>query len=440
MKGSDIMYHFIGIKGTGMSALAVILKQLGYEVNGSDIAKHFFTESELIKNNIPITTYDESNIKEGLIIIKGASITPDNVELMAAKKLNLEIINYEEMVGRLTTQFKTICISGCHGKTTTTAMTAHVLNQITGINYLIGDGTGNATPDNEFLALESCEYRRHFLEYTPYYAVILNIDLDHVDYFKDIDDVFLAYQQLADKATHMVIACGDDELAKKITSKKKIAFFGTNDDNDIKAMNIDYKASGTSFDVYALGELYGHFDLPIYAKHQLLDALAVITICYYEKIDALLVNKCFQTFTGAKRRFHETKAGNSVIIDDYAHHPNEAKSTINAIKQKYPNKKIISIFQPHTFTRTKEFALDLANVLKETNEAYIMDIHPAREKQEDYPEVTKDIIISKLPNGHALTIDDADILNQYDDAVFIFMSPNDISKLEDDLIKLKSNN
>jgi len=434
------MYHFIGIKGTGMSALAVILKQLGNEVKGSDIEKHFFTESELIKNNIPITTYDESNIKEGLTIIKGASITEDNVELIKAKKLNLEIINYEEMVGKLTRQFKTICISGCHGKTTTTAMTAHVLNQIIGINYLIGDGTGSANKNNAFFALESCEYRRHFLEYTPYYAVILNIDLDHVDYFKDIDDVALAYQQLANKATNMVIACGDDALAKKITSDKKIAFFGTNEDNDVRATNIKYQEDGTSFDVYAENKFYGHFNLPTYALHQLLDSLAVITICYYENIDANLVNKCFQTFTGAKRRFHETIAGNCIIIDDYAHHPNEAKSTINAIKQKYPNKKIISIFQPHTFSRTEEFASDLAEVLKETEVSYIMDIHPAREKQEDYPNITKDIIISKLPNGYPLTIDDADILNKYDDAVFIFMSPNDISKLEDDLIKLKSNN
>ena len=433
------MYHFIGIKGTGMSALAVILKKLGNEVCGSDIPKHFFTESELIKNNIPITTYDESNIKEGLTIIKGASITDDNVELIAAKKLNLEIINYEEMVGKLTKEFKTICIAGCHGKTTTTAMTAHVLNQIIGINYLIGDGTGNANKENAFFALESCEYRRHFLEYTPYYAVILNIDLDHVDYFKDIDDVFLAYQQLADKATKMVIACGDDKLAKKIISDKKIVFFGTNEDNDIKATNIKYNINGTSFDVYAENKFYGHFDLPIYANHQLLDSLAVITICYYENIDATLVNKCFQTFTGAKRRFHETIVKSCVIIDDYAHHPNEAKSTINAIKQKYPNKKIISIFQPHTFSRTKEFANDIAEVFKQTDASFIMDIHPAREKQEDYPNITKDIIISKLPNGHSLTIDDADILNKYDDAVFVFMSPNDISKLEDDLIKLKSN-
>ena len=433
------MYHFIGIKGTGMSALAVILKKLGHDVQGSDVPKHFFTEEGLIKNNIPITTYDESNIKEGLTIIKGASITDDNVELIAAKKLNLEIINYEEMVGKLTKEFKTICIAGCHGKTTTTAMTAHVLSQIIGINYLIGDGTGDAKKDNEFFALESCEYRRHFLEYTPYYAVILNIDLDHVDYFKDISDVILAYEQFATKATKMVIACGDDPLIKKMHLNKEIVYFGLNDDNDVKATNIKYDKTGTSFDVYIENEYYGHFDLPIFATHQLLDSLAVITICYYEHIESSIVNKCFQTFTGAKRRFSETIVDNNVIIDDYAHHPNEIKSTINAIKQKYPNKQIISIFQPHTFSRTKEFASDIAEVLKNTDEAFIMDIHPAREKQEDYPGITKEIIINKLPNGHSLKIDDASILDEYDNAVFIFMSPNDISKLENDLIKLKSN-
>lgn len=431
------MYHFIGIKGAGMSALAVILKKLGYEVNGSDLEKHFFTEEELIKNNIEMTPYDKKNIKEGMKIIKGASITEDNIELIRAKELGLEIITYEEMVGKLTREYKTICIAGCHGKTTTTAMTSLVFDKIVGINYLIGDGTGYADKKNSFFALESCEYKRHFLSYLPYYAVILNIDLDHVDYFKDINDVINAYEEFANSATKMVITCGDDELVRKMKLTKEVSYFGINEDNDIRAINIEYNQNGTSFDVIAKGELYGHFDLPIYAKHQLLDSLAVISICYYENFDSKEVLKYFKTFKGAKRRFTETFAGNNVIIDDYAHHPNEVKSTINAIKQKYPNKKIISIFQPHTFTRTKEFAGDLATVLRETDEAYIMDIHPAREKQEDYPDITKDIIINNLPNGHPLTINDANILNQYDDAVFIFMSPNDVSKLENDLIDLK---
>lgn len=433
------MYHFIGIKGAGMSALAVILKQLGYEVKGSDVSKHFFTEEELIKNNIPMTDYNKDNIYECLTIIKGASITDDNVELIRARELNLEIITYEEMLGKLTRKFKSICIAGCHGKTTTTAMMSLVLNKIKGANYLIGDGTGYASMDNDYFILESCEYRRHFLNYLPYYAVILNIDLDHVDYFKDINDVILAYQQFASNCTNTVVACGDDENVHKMKLDKKIIYFGLNKDNNVYADNIVFDKNGTSFDVYANEKLYGHFALPIFASHQLLDSLAVITICYLENIESNLVQKYFKDFSGAKRRFTETIVGNNVIIDDYAHHPNEVKSTINAIHQKYPDKKVIAIFQPHTFTRTKEFASDLAKVFSEVDEAYIMDIHPAREKQEDYPDVTKDIIINKLTNGHALTISDASILNVYDNAVFIFMSPNDISKLEDDLIKLKRN-
>lgn len=432
------MYHFIGIKGAGMSSLAVIMKQLGYQVEGSDIAKHFFTEEELIKNNIPIMVYDEKNITEGLTIIRGLSITAENPELIAAKKLNLKIIDYNEMVGLLTKEFKTICVAGCHGKTTTTSMISHVLDEIEGINYLIGDGTGHAAKDNQYFALESCEYRRHFLSYTPYYAIILNIDLDHVDYFKDINDVISAYEEYANSTTNMVLAYGDDANVRKMNLHKKVAYFGFENNNDIIATNINYTKEGTSFDVYIEEKLYGHFDLPIYGRHQLIDALATISVCYYEKINAEEVSLHLKTFTGAKRRFTETKVGDSIIIDDYAHHPNEVKSTINAIKQKYPDKQIIAIFQPHTFSRTKEFQHELAKVLSATTAAYIMDIHPAREKQEDFPDITKDIIINKMTNGYPLTINDAKILNKYHNAVFIFMSPNDVSFLEDSLKELKN--
>lgn len=431
------MYHFIGIKGAGMSSLAVIMKQLGYNVKGSDLDKHFFTEEELIKNNIPFTPYNEENITSDLTIIKGLSITNDNVEVKKAKELNLEIIPYNEMVGILTKKFKTICIAGCHGKTTTTAMTAHVLNRIKGINYLIGDGTGYANKNNEFFVLESCEYQRHFLSYLPYYAVILNIDLDHVDYFKDISDVIDAYQEYANSALKKIIACGDDQNVKSMKATKDISYFGINEDNDIKATNIEYTKNGINFDVLINNDKYGHFELPIYGHHQLLDALAVISICYYENIEAKEVEKHFKSFKGAKRRFAETFVSDCVIIDDYAHHPNEIKSTINAIKQKYPEKTIISIFQPHTFSRTKEFASDIAKVLNETDASYILDIHPARESQTDFEDITKDIILKDMPNGHPITINDAHILNRYQDAVFIFMSPNDISKLENDLINLK---
>ena len=427
------MYYFIGIKGTGMSALAVILKQLDNTVSGSDVDKHFFTEEELIKNNIPFYVYNADNIdklNKDITIIKGASIKDDNIELVRAKELELKILEYNEMVGILTDNFKTICVAGCHGKTTTTNMLALALRDA-GVNYLIGDGTGSALRENQYFALEACEYQRHFLAYHSYYAIITNIDLDHVDYYKDINDVIDAYTSYANNASKMVIANGDDPYTRTMKLKKDVVYYGLGEENDVRASNIEYKSDGISFDVNG----YGHFDLPIYGEHQLLDALAVITLCYLERVDYREVYNNLKEFRGAKRRFTEKIVGNNIIIDDYAHHPNEVKATINAIKQKYPDKKIVIIFQPHTYTRTKEFANDLINVFNNADASYILDVHPAREKQEDYPDITSDIIISKLDNGYHINIDESSRLKDYDNTVFAFMSPNDISKLEDDLIK-----
>lgn len=431
------MYHFIGIKGAGMSALAIVMKGLNFGVQGSDLAKHFFTEKGLIENNINFFEYNENNIHEGLTIIVGPSITKDNVEYKKALDLGLEIIEYVEMIGILTRKFKTICVAGCHGKTTTSSMIAQIFDKIKGTNYLIGDGTGFGSLENDMLVLESCEYRRHFLSYLPYYAIILNIDLDHVDYYKDIFDIRSAYEDYANASTKMILANGDDTEVRKMKVKKDIAYFGLGKDNNIRAVNIDYNNKGTSFDVLSDEKIYGHFQLPIYGEHQVYDALAAISVCYYEGISSSVVARYLGAFVGAQRRFTETFVGNNVIIDDYGHHPNEVKATINAIKQKYPNKIVISIFQPHTFTRTKEFAEYLAEELDRTDESYILDIHPARESQEDFPDITSDIIINRMHHGHKIDMDGAKELSKYDNAVFIFMSPNDLSKLENELIKLK---
>ena len=428
------MYYFIGIKGAGMSALAVILKKLGNTVMGSDIDKHFFTEEELINNNIPIYSYNEDNIKEGYTIIKGASIKEDNVELVKAHDLGLKILEYNEMVGELTHKFKTICIAGCHGKTTTTNMFSLALNN-RGIAYLIGDGTGDAKGDDLYFALESCEYKRHFLLYQPYYAVITNIDLDHVDYYKDIDDVIDAYTSYANNAIGSVIAYGDDPYTRKMNLKKRVVFYGLEEGNDIRAVNVKYDKTGVVFDI----EGYGHFELPLYGKHQLLDALAVISVCIEEKIPQMEVLENLKKFKGAKRRFTEKIVNDNVIIDDYAHHPNEVSATIEAIKQKYPDKKIVIIFQPHTFTRTKEFYKDLIYEFRKVDASYILDIHSARELQSDYPNVTSDLIIRSLSNGYHINIDEASKLAGYDNTVFAFMSPNDISKLENDLEDILKN-
>lgn len=433
------MYHFIGIKGSGMSALAQIMKQLGYSIQGSDVEKYFFTEDGLHSLDIPVLPFNENNITEGMKIVRGASFGDDHPEVAKALELDLNIYSYADMVGSLTRKFRSICVAGCHGKTTTTSMLAHALNGIKGANYLIGDGTGYASKENEYFIVEACEYRRHFLAYTPDYAIITNIDLDHVDYFKDIDDVIDAYQEYANKAEKMIIACGDDPYTHSLEVVKPIFYYGLDDDNDIQATNVQYKPDGISFEVTIEGNYYGFFDLPIYGKHMLLDALAVIATCYYERIEAKELAKVLKTFEGAKRRFQETVIGDNIVIDDYAHHPNEVKATLKAIKQKYPDKKVISVFQPHTFTRTKEFAEDLVNVMSTVDKAYVMDIHPAREKQEDYPEVTSDIIINNLPNGEHITMEDANKFENIENTVLVFMSPNDLSVLEKSVIELLEN-
>ena len=234
----------------------------------------------------------------------------------------------------------------------------------------------------------------------------------------------------------MVIACGDDQYTRFLNINKPVFYYGIDSDNDIIAKEIEYSEDGIHFEVEAEGNYYGTYDLPLYGKHMLLDALACISVCYYERLDFKEVSRELKTFKGAKRRFSETIVGNNVVIDDYAHHPNEVKASIKAVKQKYPNKKILAIFQPHTFTRTLEFASDLAEVLNIADEAYVLDIHPAREKQEDYPNVTSNLIVDKLKNGKLIKIDDYDLFKNLENTVILFMSPNDISSLENKVIDI----
>ena len=415
------MYHFIGIKGSGMSSLAIIMKQLGFNVQGSDYGKHYFTEENLIKNKIKILEFNKENIKDNMIIIKGNTFDETNEEIKEAINKNLKIYTYQEMVTKITNNFNLIAVSGCHGKTTTSSLLAHVLES----NYLIGDGSGKTNKNNYFV-LEACEYKRHFLSYNPNYIIITNIDLDHVDYYKNIADVIEAYQEFSSKA-NIVLACGDDKKAKKIKAHT-IYFYGTQENNYFRAKNIEYYKNGISFDLYINNKYEYHFDLPFYGKHMIENTLAVIGICYLEKIKLKQIYDKLITFKGAKRRFAETKVLDNIIIDDYAHHPNEIKSTIEATRQKYPDKELITIFEPHTFSRTKKFANKIAKELNKSDYSYVMDIYKSRETQEDYPNITSNLIIKKLKNGKYLK--NIEQLLIYNNSVLLFMSPNDLKELE----------
>ena len=428
------MYYFVGIKGAGMSALAQIMKQMGLNVSGSDKATHFFTQIGLEEKNIHFDAYNRENIKEGMIIIQGNSIKDDHEEIVRARELNLTIIPYIEMLGNLTSKFKTITIAGCHGKTTTTSMLSLVFNEIVGCNYFIGDGTGFANQKNEYFAVEACEYKRHFLYFEKEIAIITNIDLDHVDYFKDIDDVIDAYQSYVNNAKKLVIACGEDPYTKRLVSDK-IKFYGFNDEFDIVATNVVYHKLGTKFTCIIDNKEVGTFDIPVFGEHLVLNSLAVIAAAYYEGLDMNTVGSVFKSYEGAKRRFHSENVNNHIIIDDYAHHPNEVKTVIAATKQKYPNHQIIGIFQPHTFSRTEEFYQDFIESFKPLHKIYVLDIHQARELQSDYPNITSNIIIDALENAYHIEMEHPGFAYEKEDSVYLIMSPNDLSVLKNNLIE-----
>ncbi|MDD2377570.1 MAG: UDP-N-acetylmuramate--L-alanine ligase [Bacilli bacterium] len=434
-------YYLIGIKGAGLSALALILNDLGYKVVGYDDEKsHQFTEDKLIEKGIKIYTEDNDEIDSDTIVIRSTAIKMEHPQVQKAVAKNLKIYEYNQMLGKLANMFDSITVAGCHGKTTTSSLMAHTLNNLVGCNYLIGDGTGSASKENKKFVLEACEYKRNFLVYEPEYAIITNIDLDHVDYYKDIADVVDAYQEYANNASKMVIACGDDPYTHSLEVNTPIFFYGLDADNDIIAKNVEYTSTGINFDVFVEDNYYGYFDLPFYGKHMLLNSLAVIGVCYYERLNAKDVQKNMKTFGGASRRFNELVIGDNVIIDDYAHHPSEVKVTIKAAKQKYPDKEIVAVFQPHTFSRTKQFSEDLTEVLNLADKSYILDVFPAREKQEDYPEVTKELILKDLENGEAIDDDTSSKLFNHKNAVIIFMSPKEIYKIKSDLEEYLNNN
>ena len=434
-------YYLIGIKGAGMSALALILNDLGYEVSGfDDDTNHEFTEDKLIERNIKIYSGDETGINDDSIIIRSTAIHDDHKEMLLAKEKELKIYEYYEMLGKLSGMFNSITVAGCHGKTTTTSLLSHVLGNIVGCNYLIGDGNGFANKENKLFIFEACEYMRHFLEYQPYYAIITNIDLDHVDYYKSIDDIINAYQEYANNAEKAVIACGDDQYTHTLEVNKPIFYYGLEEDNDIIAKDVEYTNEGISFDVFVEENYYGHFDVPFYGKHMLLNTLAVIGVCYYERIEAKDVLRELKTFEGAARRFSETIIGETIIVDDYAHHPKEVKATIKAARQKYPDKKVVAVFQPHTFTRTQEFYEKLAEALNTADYQYVLDIYTSREKQEDFPDVTSKLIINLLENGESINDSEVDKLYKYKDCVVLFMSPKEIQYIKEEYKKYLENN
>lgn len=425
-----MIYYFIGIKGSGMSSLAQIMHDLGYKVTGSDKPDHFFTEAGLIEKGIPFHEFNPDMITKDMIIVQGNAFNDEHPEVKKAHELGLKIFTYQEMIAEITNDTKLVAVCGCHGKTTTTTMMKTVLEPF-GVNYLIGDGTGYAKKGNEYFALEACEYKRHFLAYNPYYTIVTNIELDHTDYYKDLDDVMNAFNEFVSKTRKAVIMCGDDINNRKIKTDKPVYYYGFNEDNDVVVKNVTHDENTTKADVYIKGELYDTYTFPFVGDHLLLNVLGVITVCYLENLPNDVVRKQVSIIEHAKRRFIEEKFRNNILIDDYAHHPTEVKVTIEAARKKYPDREIVALFKAHTRSRVQYFHKEFADALNLADKAFVLDIGEDR-KELGYDGVSCMDIIKDLKNGEYISLEEVDKLLPYKDtnAVLLFMSSKDIYVLE----------
>jgi len=421
-------YHFIGIKGSGMSALAQILFDLGHIVQGSDVETEYFTQKPLEKRGIALLPFSEKNIEEGWIIIAGNAFKEGNVEIDACLSKNISFIRYHEFLKTFMSSYTSIGVSGAHGKTSTTGLLSHVLKQLTNTSYLIGDGTGYGEKDSSHFVFEACEYRRHFLAYHPMYSIITNVDFDHPDYFKGLEDVKDAFQSFSSQTRKKVMVCGDDMEAKSISYTTPVMFYGFDETNELKASQVSSTKKGTDFHVTYMEESLGTFHIPLHGRHHVLNALSVIGICLEEKFSLNKVKEAFKTYQGVKRRFTETTLAGNVLIDDYAHHPTEIKATLESVRAKYPTKQVVAIFQPHTFTRTSAFLAEFAKSLEGADVTYLVDIFgSAREQKGD---LTIQDLINLIPNGHYINEENIEKLASYSECVLVFMGAGDIQKIQ----------
>ena len=424
-------YHFIGIKGSGMSALALMLHQMGHKVQGSDVEKYYFTQRGLEQAGIPILPFDEKNITEDVELIAGNAFREDNnVEVAYAIKNGYSFKRYHEFLGHFMDQFTSFGVAGAHGKTSTTGLLSHVMKNITDTSYLIGDGTGRGSANAQYFVFESDEYERHFMPYHPAYSIITNIDFDHPDYFTSIDDVFSAFDDYAKQVQKGLFVYGEDPHLRKITANAPIYYYGFEENDDFIATDIVRTTTGSNFKVKHDGQILGEFHVPAYGRHNILNATAVIGNLYVAGFDMDLVAEHLKTFSGVKRRFTEKIISGNVVIDDFAHHPTEIIATLDAARQKYPSKEIVAIFQPHTFTRTIALLDEFAEALSEADAVYLAQIYGSA-REVDHGDVKVEDLAAKINKpAKVVTVENVSPLLDHDNAVYVFMGAGDIQLYE----------
>lgn len=388
-------FHFIGIGGVSMSALAKILKHRGFYVQGSDENVNAEVK-KLVRKKIRVCIgHSKDNVLGVDIVVYSSAVSADNPELIQARKLNLVIIKRSELLGLIAEEYNTvISIAGSHGKTTTTAMisemfinaglkpTVHIGGKLKSINSNVNIG------NKKYFITENCEYKDNFLFIRPDISVILNIDSDHLDYFKNLDGVRKSFYKFANETKEgglNLIFDGDVNL-KEIKSLENSIEFGFNSSSDFYARNIlEYKKGYYSFDVLLKGCEIGNIRLNIMGKHNIINALACVFVGFVCGIDFDVIKSSLENYSGVERRCDKVgSVGGADVYHDYAHHPAQIKKMIELAKSLVNNNsRVITVFEPHTFSRTKYLLNEFAESFSGSDYVLLLPVYSAREVESD---------------------------------------------------------
>jgi len=378
--------HLVGIGGVSMRPLGLVLKGMGMEVTGSDMSGSNGTR-ELEAQGIPVSIgHRAENIQGADCIIRTAAAHNDNPEIAAARAAGVPVFERAQAWGQIMRAYKTaVCISGTHGKTTTTSMVTHILMEAkVDPTVMIGGylpllHASHRVGRGDTIVLESCEYCDSFLNFFPTLAVVLNVEADHLDYFKDLADVQKSFHKFAEMATFGVIANGDDEHTVQAMEGVNYVSFGLKDTNRIHAANMcpDWR----HFDVICDGKFYCHLDMGVLGKHNAMNALAAAAAAWMMGIPGEKVSRGLETFHGAGRRMEAKGTWHGAdIYDDYAHHPDELAATIDSVRASMPGRRLVLAFQPHTYSRTQALFDDFVKQLKKADVLVLAEIYAARER------------------------------------------------------------
>ncbi len=377
--------HLIGIGGVSMRPLGLVLQGMGLVVTGSDMNSSVSTD-ELIAKGIHVSIgHEAANIEGADCIIRTAAAQNDNPEVSAARSMGIPLFERAQAWGVIMQAYKNaICISGTHGKTTTTSMVTHILMEaqmdptVMIGGYLPLLKAGHRVGEGDTIVLESCEYCDSFLNFYPTLAVILNIEADHLDYFKDLADVQNSFRKFAQLSTGGILANGDDPHVLQALSGMEYVTYGLDLGNRIHAENVS--ADWRHFDVICDGQLYCHLDLLVLGQHNTMNALAAAGAAWLLGIPGEAVSSGLATFSGAQRRMQfKGKYHGADVFDDYAHHPDELAATIAAVRT-LGYKRMILAFQPHTYTRTSALFDDFVRELQKADVVVLAEIYAARER------------------------------------------------------------